>query len=106
MSGARDASTAPEFKELEAAAMLRALSNERRLLALCFLAANGEVAVAALAAVAAVSQSSMSQHLATLRQDGLVATRRAGTTVYYRISDPRVVAILRLLIDIPDVAPE
>jgi len=46
-----------------------------------------------------LSQSALSQHLALLREDGLVATRREGTTIYYRIADARVGAVLRLLHD-------
>jgi ArsR family transcriptional regulator len=39
----------------------------------------------------------MSQHLAVLRSAGLVATRRDGTTVYYRLTDPRVLEAYHLL---------
>lgn len=83
-----------------AAALLRLLANERRLLVLCMLASSGEASVGALCAHAGLSQPAMSQHLAKLRDDGLVATRRAGTTVYYRIVDPRIGVLLATLKDI------
>lgn len=81
----------------EAAAMLRLLASERRLIVLCTLIAEGEAPVARLAERAALSQPAMSQHLAKLREDGLVATRRAGTTIHYRIADPRVTRLMETL---------
>jgi len=80
-----------------AAAMLRLLASERRLIVLCTLIAEGESPVGRLAARAGLSQPAMSQHLAKLREDGLVATRREGTTIYYRIADPRVARIMATL---------
>ena len=56
--------------------------------------------VGRLAERAGLSQPAMSQHLAKLREDGLVATRRAGTTIHYRIADPRVARIMATLHDI------
>jgi DNA-binding transcriptional ArsR family regulator len=84
----------------DAAAMLRLLANERRLLVLCTLIAEGESPVGRLAMRAGLSQPAMSQHLAKLREDDLVATRRAGTTIHYRIADPRVARIIATLQDI------
>ncbi|WP_244457470.1 ArsR/SmtB family transcription factor [Roseomonas fluvialis] len=80
-----------------AAAMLRLLASERRLVVLCTLITEGESPVGRLAARAGLSQPAMSQHLAKLRDDGLVATRRAGTTIHYRIADPRVARIMATL---------
>ena len=91
------AATAMEQHASEAAAMLRLLASERRLVVLCTLIAEGESPVGRLAERAGLSQPAMSQHLAKLREDGLVATRRAGTTVYYRIADDRIAAMLKLL---------
>lgn len=73
-----------------AAAMLRALGNERRLLVLCLLIQHGELSVGALQAHVGLSQSSLSQHLARMREEGLVAFRRESQTLYYRIDDPDV----------------
>lgn len=77
--------------------MLRLVANEHRLLVLCTLIDEGESPVGRLAERAGVSQPAMSQHLARLREDGIVATRRTGTSVHYRIADPRVEAIIALL---------
>jgi DNA-binding transcriptional ArsR family regulator len=79
---------------VEAASMLKLLANEHRLLVLCTLIAEGEAPVGKLARRAALSQPAMSQHLAKLREDGLVTTRRTGTSVQYRIADPRVEALI------------
>lgn len=80
-----------------AARMLKLIANERRLLVLCFLAAHGEMRAGDLAGVTGLSQSALSQHLAKLRADGLVAFRRESQTLHYRISDPRAARILKLL---------
>jgi len=84
----------------QAAALLRMLSNESRLLVLCHLAESGELPVGALVERIGLSQSALSQHLAKLREEGLVATRKEAQTVYYRICDPRARRILVLLHDI------
>jgi ArsR family transcriptional regulator, virulence genes transcriptional regulator len=84
----------------EAAAMLRLLANERRLILLCMLIVEGEAHVGRLAERVGLSQPAVSQHLAKLREDGLVATRRAGTTIHYRIADPRVAQIIGTLKDV------
>jgi len=80
-----------------AARLLRALANERRLLVLCDLVAAGEKSVNDLAANVGLSQSALSQHLALLRDEGLVTTRRAGTVIYYRLADPKAEAVLHTL---------
>ena len=94
---ARDGAAEMEAHAAEAAAMLRLLASERRLIVLCTLIMEGESPVGCLAARAGLSQPAMSQHLAKLREDGLVATRRAGTTIHYRIADPRVARIMATL---------
>jgi len=81
----------------EAARMLRLLANERRLLVLCHLAGEGEVTVGLLAETIGLSQSALSQHLAKLREDGLVATRKEAQAVFYRLADPKVARLLALL---------
>ena len=79
-----------------ASALLKAMANERRLLILCCLAI-GEQSVGALEKQVGLSQSALSQHLAKLRADKLVATRRDAQTIYYRLADPiaeRLVGVL------------
>lgn len=84
----------------EAAQFLRVLGNEHRLLVLCHLLAFGEMSVNALVERLGLSQSALSQHLARLREDGLVAYRRESQTLYYRMSDARAERVLAVLKDI------
>jgi ArsR family transcriptional regulator, virulence genes transcriptional regulator len=86
-----------EDQAAEVARLLRLLANERRLLVLCHLAGAGEIGVGALADLVGLSQPALSQHLAKLREDGLVATRKDAQAVYYRLADPRVARLLGLL---------
>ncbi len=65
---------------------LSLLANAKRLLILCELS-KGEASVGALQASVGISQSALSQHLAKLREAGMVATRREGQTIHYSISD-------------------
>lgn len=92
--------TALEEKAAEAARMLRLLANERRLLVLCHLAGEGEATVGALAEMAGLSQPAISQHLAKLREDGLVATRKEAQAVFYRLADPKAARLLAVLRDL------
>ncbi|MFG1497332.1 metalloregulator ArsR/SmtB family transcription factor [Saccharospirillum sp. HFRX-1] len=80
----------------QAAKLLKALSNERRLLILCNLV-GGELSVTQLNERILLSQSALSQHLARLRQDGLVAVRKEAQTVYYRIASDEAQQVLGLL---------
>ncbi|MBN9017656.1 MAG: helix-turn-helix transcriptional regulator [Rhizobiales bacterium] len=80
-----------------AAALLKLVANENRLLILCHLVGTGEMSVNALVDAVGLSQSALSQHLAKLREDGLVATRRDGQTIHYRIADPRALALMETL---------
>lgn len=91
----------------EAARLLRNLSNEHRLLILCHLSAQTELSVGALVEEVGLSQSALSQHLARLRADGLVAYRRDAQSLHYRIADPDVVRVLAVLRDIycPELSP-
>lgn len=82
----------------EASHFLRALANEKRLLMLCQLMGE-ERSVGSLAEAVGLSQSALSQHLTRLREDGLVATRRDSQTIYYRLADPRIEAMIGLLYD-------
>jgi len=81
----------------EVANILQTLANGRRLFVLCQLQELGEANVTTLAAAARLSQSALSQHLAKLRAEGLVAFRREGQTLWYRIADPRVEELLATL---------
>lgn len=76
----------------EAEAFLRAIASRHRLMILCTLV-EGERSVGELVARLGLTQSNLSRHLAMLREEGLVATRREGTTIYYRIGSDRVHAI-------------
>lgn len=86
-----------EEKAAEVAGVLRMLANEKRLLILCHLAKEGEISVTPLAGMVGLSQSALSQHLARLREDGLVTTRRSSQVLYYRIADNRVGRLLEAL---------
>lgn len=97
MSGAsRDFATFEANASL-VASILRALANERRLMILCKLVEWGEASVGALADAAGLSQSATSQHLARMRDEGLVDFRRDGQTLWYRIADPRTELLLGYL---------
>ena len=96
------AADAADLKKLakqagEAAQLLKLLANEKRLLILCFLAVRGEMTVGELVEVVKLSQSALSQHLARLRADGLVAFRRTSQTLHYRITDKRALQVLGVL---------
>ena len=86
-----------EARATEVAGTLRAMGNGRRLMMLCRLVEHGEVSVGALAEMLGLSQSAMSQHLAKLRDEGLVAFRRDGQTLHYRIADDRVASLIGAL---------
>lgn len=89
-----------ERKAGEAAALLKLLANENRLLILCRLAIAGEMSVTALVEAGDLSQSALSQHLGKMRDDGLLGTRRDAQTIYYRIADKNAARLLALLKDI------
>lgn len=89
----------------EAAGVLKSLSNEARLLVLCHLSEAGELSAGELTRRVGLSQSALSQHLARLREERLVATRKEAQTVYYRVADLRVGRVLEVLHDLycPDL---
>lgn len=82
-----------------AAKLLRALGNERRLMILCQLT-DGERSVGQLMPGVGLSQSALSQHLAVLRAEGIVATRRESQTVWYRIADPAALKVVATLAEV------
>ena len=88
-----------EASAAEAAKLLRALGNERRLMVLCQLT-GGERSVGELLPLVGLSQSALSQHLAVLRAEGVVATRRDGQTIWYRIFDPASIKVVATLAEI------
>lgn len=80
----------------EAAQLLRALANDKRLMLLCLLV-EGEHSVGELNAKVDLSQSALSQHLALLRADNLVTTRREAQTIYYALADGPAQRIIETL---------
>jgi DNA-binding transcriptional ArsR family regulator len=80
----------------EAAEFLKALAHESRLLILCDLL-DGEKSVGELEAFLDLRQSTVSQQLARLRLEGLVAARRDGKTIYYSIANDNVRAVIGVL---------
>src|SRR4026208_1007950 len=84
-------------KEFERTAVVgRALADPKRLCVLESLAA-GELSVSDLAVRVECQVPNMSQHLAVLRSAGLVSTRRMGNTIFYRLTDERVLEAYRLI---------
>ena len=81
----------------EASALLKSLSNEARLLVLCHLSEALELSAGELTRRVGLSQSALSQHLARLREEGLVTTRKEAQTVFYRVAEPKVRRLLMLL---------
>ena len=86
----------PEQDAQNAADFLRSLANEHRLQILCHLL-QGEMSVGELNALFPLSQSSLSQHLSVLRNQGLVSIRKSAQTRYYSIHDQDVLSVIRLL---------
>lgn len=89
-----------ETNATEVAELLKALGNQRRLMVLCKLIERNELTVGQLAEAANLSQSALSQHLARMREEGLVTFRREGQTLWYRIADRRLEALLATLYDL------
>lgn len=83
----------------EAEALLKALASRNRLMILCILV-EGEHSVGALAGKLEVRETVVSQHLALLRRDGLVAGRREGQTIHYALAGDDAKRVLTTLYDI------
>jgi ArsR family transcriptional regulator, virulence genes transcriptional regulator len=79
-----------------ASKLLKAMSNQHRLMILCQLV-QGEKCVGELEAVVGLSQSALSQHLARLRRDAVVKTRRSAQTIYYSLAGEEASAVIRTL---------
>lgn len=88
-----------EPERLRYAAVGRALADPKRLCVLESLA-SGELSVGDLSSLVGCQIPNMSQHLAVLRSAGLVTSRRDGSTIFYRLADPRVLEAYRLIQDI------
>ena len=80
----------------DACRLMKALANPDRLLLLCQLA-EGEMSVGELEASLGILQPTLSQQLGVLREEGLVATRREGKQIHYRIASPQALAVLQVL---------
>ncbi|PKI14302.1 ArsR/SmtB family transcription factor [Colwellia sp. 12G3] len=80
----------------EVAGILKQLSNPYRLMVLCCLSDN-ELTVGDLNQRIDLSQSALSQHLAKLRESNIVTTRRESQTIFYRIGNPKIEELLRVL---------
>ena len=83
----------------EAVSLLKGLANESRLMIMCVLS-EGEVSVGQLNQRIKLSQSALSQHLAVLREQGLVQTRRESQTIYYSLAESAALNIIELLHDV------
>jgi ArsR family transcriptional regulator len=88
-----------EADRQKSAAVARALSDPKRLCVLETLV-DGERSVSELSREVRCQVPNMSQHLGVLRSAGLVNARREGTTIYYSLSDPRVIEAYRLIQDL------
>ena len=88
-----------------ASVLLKAMSNQHRLLILCQLA-SGEKCVSELERIIGLSQSALSQHLARLRRDDLVVTRREAQTIYYSLAGEEASAVIDTLYNLYCESPE
>lgn len=82
----------------DASAFLKALAHEGRLMILCHLS-SGEKSVTELENLLTSRQAAVSQQLARLRLEGLVACRRDGKAIYYSLSDPKAARLIELVYD-------
>jgi ArsR family transcriptional regulator len=80
----------------EARGLLKTLANTDRLMLLCQLS-QGEMNVGELERELGIEQPTLSQQLAVLRREALVATRREGKQIYYRIHDSKAMAVIETL---------
>ena len=91
----------------EVSSYMKLLSSPSRLMILCQLV-EGERSVGELCALVGMKPPAVSQHLARLRQEGLLATRRDAQTIYYSIVDPNISSIMMFLYETfcsPGAAP-
>ncbi|MDP2696845.1 helix-turn-helix transcriptional regulator [Thalassospira sp.] len=88
-----------EQKAERASGLLKAMSNRSRLMVLCQLQ-EGEKSVGELEKIIGLSQSALSQHLARLRRDQLVKTRREAQTIYYSLNGHEAITVIKTLYDL------
>lgn len=88
-----------EKNAAKAEVLMKALSSKYRLMILCLLQEN-ELSVSALNQKIPIAQSTLSQHLAWLRREKYVQTRRDAQTIYYRLSDKNIIKVINLLHEI------
>jgi len=95
----RDSDSQAIYEHADAATrQLKALANVNRLMILCILC-EGELSVTELNELVNISQSALSQHLAKLREDNVVTTRRKSQTIYYSITEGVAQDIIKVLHD-------
>jgi len=85
-----------EQNATKAESLMKALSNKHRLMILCLLQ-QGELSVSALNELIPIPQSTLSQHLAWLRREHYVKTRREAQTIYYQLDDSNVTKVIDVL---------
>lgn len=83
------------FFELQAD-ICQTLANAKRLQILNLLK-NGEMSVGAMVAALDIAKPNLSQHLAVMRQKGILTSRREGTTIYYRLATPHIIEACRVM---------
>jgi DNA-binding transcriptional ArsR family regulator len=83
------------FFELQAD-ICQTLANPKRLQILNLLK-SGELSVGAMGAALEIAKPNLSQHLAVMRRKGILASRREGTTIYYRLATPHIVEACRVM---------
>jgi len=88
--------SALEANAEKAVSLLKAMANTHRLMILCSLSQD-ELSVGALNEIVPLAQSALSQHLAWLRREGFVTTRRESQTIYYRLASTEVKAMIATL---------
>lgn len=88
-----------EARAGEAAGLLKLLANDHRLIILCRLS-DQEMSVSELSEHVSLKQSALSQHLAKLRAERLVSTRRDGQTIYYKLANPTASKLVHALCDL------
>ncbi len=98
-AGKRLSSRRLEARVAEAAHLLKLLANDHRLIILCRLS-EAELSVSELHEHVPLTQSALSQHLAKLRAAGLVATRREGQMIFYRLASPEARRLVAALCDL------
>lgn len=84
---------------LQASLAMKAIAHPLRLKVLCVLS-DGELSVQEIVDSVGTSQSNISQHLAILRDKGVLATRKDANRVFYRIGDPRTVKLVSMMRDV------